>query len=266
MNVLLHELKMLRGSFIAWTIGLLLLSSIYLSVYPAFARDADGIKEIFNNLPTAAKHAMGLGTLDMFSFLGFFANISTVFMLALSIQSMNIGITMTNRESLARTTDFLLTKPINRSSIFWSKFLASLTIIVATSFTFIIYMLIGSKFAGAGEYSYKVFWMIYGALLAVQLWFLSFGILIAQIRGRIRSVIGISLSIVMALFVIGLFGSIVDDKSIRYISPFKYFDLMKVVSYMQYDLNHILVWAIAIFGCCLIGWTIYKHKDIPTLV
>lgn len=255
---------MLRGSFIVWTGTLLILATVYLSVYPSFAKDADALRELVNNLPAAAKHFLGVGAMDMFTFVGFFANVSTVFMLALAIQAMNIGISMTNREALARTADFLLTKPVTRTRVFTEKLLASLTVVLATSTIFILYFYLGGKFVDSGSYNQKAFWMICGVLVGVQLWFLTVGILVAQLRGRIRSVIGLSLSIVLALFVLGLFGSAVNDQAVRLITPFKYIDLVKVISYAQYEAGYVLLWLVVAAGSCLAGWWLYKHRDVPS--
>lgn len=266
MNVYRQELKMLRGSFIVWTVTALLLGTLYLTIYPSFAKDADTLRQILAHVPAAAKNFMGAGFMDMFTFNGFFANISTVFMLTFAIQAMNIGISMTNRESLARTTDFLLTKPLTRSQVFIQKLLASLTVLLATSALFILYFFVGAKIAGAGAFDHTVFFMICGVLVGLQLWFLGVGILVAQLRRRIRSVISLSLSIVLALFVLGLFGSMVDDKLMRFITPFKYIDLSKVITNRQYELNHVMLWAAIVVISTAAGWLLYKRRDVPSEV
>jgi ABC-2 type transport system permease protein len=266
MNVYRQELRMLRGSFIVWTASVLALATLYLTVYPAFAKDADSLQQIIAHFPAAVKSAMGAGLFDMFTFVGFFANISFVFMLAFAIQAMNIGISMTNREALARTTDFLLTKPLTRSRIFSQKLLASLTVLFATSVIFILYFFVGAKIAGAGAFDHKAFFMIYGVLAGLQLWFLGVGTVVAQLRRRVRSVISLSLGIVLALFVLGLFGGLTDDKLVRYVSPFKYIDLIKVIQHGQYETPYVVLWAAIVVLSLGAGWLLYKKRDVPAQV
>lgn len=266
MNVYRQELKMLRGSFIVWTAAALALATLYIAVYPAFAKDADSLQQVFANLPAAAKSALGAGLFDMFTFVGFFANVSFVFMLAFAIQAMNIGISMTNREALARTTDFLLTKPLTRSRIFGQKLLASLTVLFATSGIFIMYFFAGGKIVGAEPFDHKVFFMVYGVLVGLQLWFLSVGVVVAQLRRRVRSVISLSLGIVLALFVLGLFGSMADDKLMRYVTPFKYIDLIKVIQHAQYETPYVVLWAAIVLLSLGVGWLLYRKRDVPAQV
>jgi len=262
MNIYRQELKMLRGSFIVWTLALLALATVYLSVYPAFARDADAVIQTFAHLPPAVKNAMGTGGFEIFTFLGFFANILPIFLLAGGIQAMNMGITMTNRERLAQTTDFLLSKPVARTRVFGQKLLANLTVITATSVVLIGYTYIGSQATGAGDFSKLTFLMVMAVFTGIQLWFLSVGLVVSALVGRIRVVIGISMAAVFSFFVLALFGSVIGDEAIRYMTPFKYVDLLEVVKMQSYELPHIIVWAgIVVIGIAL-SWLLYRRKDV----
>lgn len=262
MNIYRQELKMLRGTFIVWLLALLALATIYLSVYPAFARDADAVIQAFAHLPQAVKSAMGTGGFEIFSFQGFFANILPIFLLAGGIQAMNMGITMTNRERLAQTTDFLMSKPVGRSRIFGQKLLANLTVIAATSVVLIGYIYIGSQINGAGEYSRLTFLMVMTVFTGIQLWFLSVGLVVSALVGRIRAVIGISMAAAFSFFVLAMFGSVIGDETIRYLTPFKYVDLLQVVKSQSYELPHIIVWASIVIIGIILSWILYRRKDI----
>ena len=262
MNVFIQECKMLRGTFIVWTLSLLALATIYLSVYPAFARDTDVVMQALAHLPDAVKHAMGTGGFEIFTFPGFFANILPILLLAGSIQAMNMGITLANREKLAQTTDFLLAKPVGRSKIFAQKLLAHLSVIVLTGVILISYTYVGSQLAGAGDYSKQTFLMIMAVFSGMQLWFLAVGLATSAIVGRIRAVVGVSMATVFSMFVLSMFGSVIGDEAIRYLTPFKYVDLLEVVKSQTYELPHVLVWAVIVVVGIGISWVIYQRKDI----
>lgn len=262
MNIYRQELKMLRGPFVVWTLSLLALATIYLSVYPAFAKDADLVTQALAHLPPAIKHAMGTGGFQIFTFPGFIANVLPILLLAGSIQTMNMGITLANREKLAQTTDFLLAKPVDRSRIFLQKLLAHLSVIALTNIILIGYIYAGSQITDAGDFSMQTFLMVMAVFTGIQLWFLAVGMAISALTGRIRAVVGISMATVFGLFVASMFGSVVGDETIRYIAPFKYVDLLEVVKSQTYELPHIIVWASIIVVCIGLSWIIYQRKDI----
>ena len=262
MNIYRQELKMLRGSFVVWTLSLLAIATVYLSIYPAFASDVDVVREAFSHLPAAVKQAMGTGGFEIFTFPGFFANILPIFLLAGGIQAMNMGVTLANREKLAQTTDFLLAKPAGRSRIFMQKLLAHLSVITLTNVILIGSIYAGSQIIDVGDFSTQTFLMVMAVFTGIQLWFLAVGMAASALVGRIRAVVGISMATVFGLFVLSMFGSVIGDEVIRYITPFKYVDLLEVVKSQTYELPHLIVWASIIIFCIGLSWTIYKRKDI----
>lgn len=261
MNIYRQEFRMLRTSALIWFIVLVLLALIYLSIFPSFARDADTVREVFAKLPAAVRGAMGTHGFELFSFPGFFANVLPVFLLAGGIQAMNMGITMTNREKLAGTDDFLLTKPVGRSVIYFQKLLAHLTILFFIGGGLMTVIGIGGHLVAKDEFSNTMLLLVLLVFPAIQLWFLLFGSLVANALGRIRSVAGISMATVFALFILGLFGTVVGDETIRFMTPFKYFDLLAIVTTQTYEPTYLALWIGTIFVCLLISWQFYLRRD-----
>ena len=262
MNIYRQELKMLRGSFIVWMLSLLALATIYLSIYPSFAHDTKTITDLFARMPEGYRNIFGAGGFSIFTFLGFIANVLSILLLAGAVQAMNMGISLANRERLAQTTDFLIAKPVSRSRIFAQKLGAHLTVLSLTSMTLIGYVYAGSQLAGAGDFSLTTFLMIMAIFTGIQLWFLSVGMLVSALKGRIRAVVGVSMATVFGLFVLGLFGSAVNDTLIRMISPFKYVDLVEVITTQRYDMAYIWLWAGVVVGGIAVSWLLYRGKDI----
>ncbi len=261
LTVYRQELRMQRGSWVTWTVVLLCLATIYLSVYPAFAHDAQAVTEAFGRLPQAIRNAMGTGGFRLLSFPGFIANILPIFMLAGGIQAVSMGISMLNRERLAGTSDFLLTKPLTRSSVFWQKLLANLSILAITSIVLVATLLIGAHLANAEDFSTKTFLMVMAAFSLVQCWFFAVGIALSQGIGRIRNSIGVSIALCFGLFVLAMFSSVIGDETIRYLTPYKYIDLMKVVQDATYDTGHLVVATIIVVVCFMGSWAVFKRRD-----
>lgn len=262
LGVFRQEIKMQRGSWLVWTLAVLCLAAVYVSVYPAFASDAKVVTETFAKLPQAVKNAMGTGGFRLLNFPGFFANVLPIFMLAGGIQAASLGISMTNRDRIAGTSDFLLSKPLGRSRIFWQKLFANLILLLATSAALIGGIYLGSRLINVDSFSSSTYLMVMAAFTFVQCWFLAVGVAIAQIAGRIRNSIGVSIALCFGLFVLAMFSSVVGDETIRYLTPYKYIDLLKVVQEHTYDIPHLIVGvAIIIVGTAL-GWLLYTHRDV----
>lgn len=264
MNIYLQELRMLRGSFVVWMLSLLALAALYLSVYPAFSHDTQTLTEMFAHMSDAYRNIFSAGGFEIFTFLGFLANILSLLLLAGGIQAMNMGITLANRERLAQTTDFLLAKPVARWHIFGYKLLAHLTVLATTSLILITTVYVGAHAMGAGGFSMQTFLMIMGVFTGLQLWFFAVGLAVSAIAGRIRAIVGVSTATVFGSFVLGLLGSVIGDEAIRYVTPFKYVDLVEVLMHQTYDTAYIIVWAAVIVVSIGFSWTAYQRRDIRT--
>src|SRR5665647_474112 len=126
MNMYIHELKVYRKSTIVWTLSLIAIVILFMSIFPAFAKDVAVFQKYVDSLPKTLIAALGIASLDL-SVLGFYSVIFIYIMLCSSIQAMNIGLSIVSNEERGKTADFLLSKPITRQQIITSKLLAALT-------------------------------------------------------------------------------------------------------------------------------------------
>lgn len=254
---------MIWRSVVGWTVTLILVSALYMSVYPAFKNDVDTVREMFNKLPEAMKQAMGIGSMDMFTFLGFLGNVFPFITLIGAIQAMSYGLGMVSKERTAKTTDFLLTKPVTRTKVFVTKFSASMVALILTQVAVYGTLLVLSIFVGAGDFSAKRFWMIVIVLSMIQLWFFSFGLLVASFVKKIRSTTPLALSFVFGFFIVGLLGAVIGEEEVRALTPFKYISYQRVVEHGEYDMLYVLlVVAVFVVGST-VAYLVYKKKDVP---
>jgi ABC-2 type transport system permease protein len=181
-----------------------------------------------------------------------------------AIQAMNLGISIVSKEVREKTADFLLTKPVSRERILTSKLLAALASLVITNIIYLI-ITVPITLTVKSEFSMKIFLMITATLFFVQLMFISLGVIVSVIAGKIKSVISISLSTVFGFFIISMLGSVFGDKAVRYISPFKYFDLAYIVKNSAYETSFIIVGIIFVIAAIAASYLVYVKKDIPTV-
>lgn len=261
MNVFRQELRMLRTSMIIWALVLSSIALLYISVYPAFSSDAEKTKEMFSHLPAVARSALNLNVDALLSFLGFFAFTFTNICLASGIYAMHTGIAIFSREHRSKTTDFLLTKPRSRTSLFLQKFGAGIAAIVIVWVLFYGASFVFAKLFDAGDFDVSRFGALLIALLIIEVWLYVFGLFLTQILPRIKSTITVALAATFGFFMVGMLGAILDESKLYYLSPFKFFNFPGIAAGEGYDKSLFLtaIASMLVFG--IIAYVRYVKSD-----
>ncbi len=263
MNVFFHELKRNRNSTIVWIVALIAIAALYISLYPSVAQNP-AIANIYKNFPEAFKKTFDISENTLNAFSGFYGLVLNLLLLGGAVQAMNLGAGITSKEVRERTADFLLTKPISRVSVLRQKLLTIFTIIIVTDLIFLAADWGLIKAIVNEPYGFKTFFTATSSLFLVQLFFLSFGFLLGSARRRIKSVIAVSLPAVFGFYIIGLFDTVVGEK-IKYMTPFKFFDVNMLTSGGSYETGMLLYLAVLSIVAFVASFMVYQKKDIPTL-
>ncbi|WP_461615542.1 ABC transporter permease subunit [Clostridium sp. Marseille-QA1073] len=262
MNMFLHELKAYRKSTIVWTCVLVAVSILFLSLFPSFSKDVAEFNKILESFPEGVRKALGISIDTISTFIGFYSYVFLYIVLCGSIQAMNLGVSILSKEVREKTADFLLTKPVTRMQVVTSKLLAALASLIITNVIYIAATTIVGLAVAEGTFDFKIFFMISITGFFVQLMFLSLGVIISVLVPKIKSVLPISLSTVFGFFIISMFGSVIGDNAIRYITPFKYFDTAYIIKNSAYEASFIIIEILFIGITTAISYLIYSKKDI----
>jgi ABC-2 type transport system permease protein len=263
MNMFLHELKSMRKSAVIWTISLIAMAALYLSIYPSMASDAAEFKKLLSGYPAPVRAMLGINLDYITSILGFYSFVFSFIALCGAIQGMNMGVSLLSRETRERTADFLLVKPVSRFTIVTSKLLAAFTTIVATDIVFYAATVILANNVKTADYDSKLFFMINLTLFFLQIIFLALGVVVSVFFKKLKSVLPLSLGVVFGLYFIGaLIATGKDSESARYISPFKYFDTTYIIQNASYEASFLIASAIIIVLSVVASYIIYIKKDI----
>ncbi|AJA49040.1 ABC transporter, permease protein [Clostridium pasteurianum DSM 525 = ATCC 6013] len=262
MNMYLHEIKSMRKSTIIWICAMLAIAIIYFALYPGIVEDAADFKKLIGSYPAAVRAAMGISIDNITSILGFYSMIFSFITLCGAIQAMNIGVSIISKEARERTADFLLVKPVSRISIVTAKLMAAITMLLATNVIYYAGAYILASIVKTSHYSIKVFFMINLALFFIQLIFLAIGMVISVFFTKLKSVFPISLGTVFGFFIIGALIDNDKNDGIRFISPFRYFDLSYIIKNSSYEAAYLIVSAIIVIAAVAATYLIYTKKDI----
>ena len=72
MNIFFHELKAYRKSTIIWTVSLVIVVILFMSMFPSFAKDAEEFKKLLEGYPEAVRKAFGIELGNFFTILGYY--------------------------------------------------------------------------------------------------------------------------------------------------------------------------------------------------
>ncbi len=262
MNIFLHELKAYRKSTLIWAGSLAAITIFFLAMYPAFARDVNATMKIMEGFPEAFRKAFGIYMENFLTPLGFYAYILVYVILCGAIQAMNTGTSILSKEIRDRTADFLMTKPVSRVRILTSKLLAAFTSIVFTNIILVAVALLTMLALNTGDLDMKLFFMVSVTLFFLQLIFLAMGILLSAAVSKIKSVISVSVGTVFGFFILNMLDSILGEKVIRYLTPFKYFDTVYILKNASYETPYLITGAAFIVAAVAASYAVYSRKDV----
>jgi len=261
MNIFYHECKALGKSTFFWTISLVLVAIVFLSLFPAFSKDAEATKRLLEGFPKEILKAMGLSLEIFFSILGYYSFVFVYIVLCGSIQAMNFGLSVLSKEVRDKTADFLLTKPIKRYQIMTAKLSAVVASLLLTNIFYVLFAYITISLLTKTAMNNHVFLLISFSLLFVQLLFFSLGVLVSVVVPKIKSVLTYSLAIVFGFFILDLFNEIIGENLVRYLIPFKYFDSLYIMNHCSYEMPFVIL-AITVFVAFIsVSYVIYGKKD-----
>lgn len=264
MNVFVHELKQNRNSTIVWIIALISIAALYISIFPSISGSA-AISDVYENFPEAFKKTFGIKKDILTAFPGLYAFVLNMILLTGAVQAMNMGTGITSKEVRERTADFLLTRPISRVSVMRQKLLTAFLLILVTDLVFmaadwaLIQALIDDPFR------FRTFLISTSSLFLVQLFFVSFGFLLGAVLPRIKSVIAVSLPAVFGFYIIGLFDTLIGEEKIKYMTPFKFFDVNMLTAGGDYEPGMLIYLVVLSIAALIMSFVVYQKKDIPTI-
>lgn len=263
MNIYLHELRSLRKTTLIWTLSIIALAALFLSVYSSTSSDVEGFKKILSGYPPTVRAMLGINLDYITSLVGFYSMVFSFVLLCGAVQAMNLGVSVLSKESRERTADFLLVKPVSRQTIVTAKILAAFTMIAVTDILFYAVTLLIANGVKTADYDGKVFLMINCTLFFVQLIFLGIGLAVSVFFKKLRNVLPISLGVVFGLYMVGaLIATGKDDDAARYLSPFRYFDITYIIKHSAYEVSYMLAGAIIVVLSIIITYFVYAKKDI----
>lgn len=266
MNIYKFELKMLVKSMIIWSLGISAGLVFYISFYPMMQNDSDAFTQLMADFPPEFLAFFGMGgEISFTSLLGYFVLTFGMIQVPLAIQAANYGLNMLSVEERELTADFLLSKPIKRSTIFFSKLLASLTSLTVVNIVVSLSSILVLVFFEDIALPWNGILILLSSTVFFQLTFVGIGMFVSVTVKKIRSVMPFSMALGFGLYIMNSLGEMFTSNLFKAFSPYGYFSPGYIIAKESYHIGFTILAFIVIIGTLGASYFLYLRRNIASL-
>ena len=264
-NLFLKEMRRNALSLLVWMIIITLFITGTMALYHTFLENQSKILGMMSIIPKEALQFKGISNFDdLLSVLGFYSVNNVIYMMVLgSIFAIVLSSNILLKEEYNKTAEYLLTRPLTRSEIFFSKLAVVFINILILNFVTALAGFISMEVVKDGPYSFRAFLILSLYTLLLNLLFASVGLFISTLVRRAKPITTFSIGLVLILYFIYTLSKITEGASkIGFLSPFRFADTNAINPAYSIDIWH-LAYFIG-FSLLLTGisYMLYKRKDI----
>jgi ABC-2 type transport system permease protein len=264
-NLFLKEMRRNAMSLLVWIVVITLLVSFTMSVYQTFVENRTKVMGMLSLVPKGALQFKGISNVnDLISVLGFYAVNNVIYMMVLgSIFAMVLGSNILLKEEYNKTAEYLLTKPLTRSEVFFSKLAVVLIHVILLNVVTSLAGFVSMKLVQKEPFSLNAFLILSLYTLLLNILFGAAGIFLSNLVKRPRPITTLGIGLVLFLYFLFTLSKITESATrIGYISPFKYVNME--VTGLSY---HLELWNVLYFAgftvlFTAISYRLYCRKDI----
>ena len=263
MTLFKRELILNLKSLIIWAVCILLLLTMFMLLYPTFAKQMDTLDEMLENLPQEMTKMMNMDSIDFTDITDYFAYVHQYVLLAVFIQFMLMGANLLSKEEDLGTINFLYAKPISKSNIVISKFLsaAAYALFMSALLAAVSLLLIDILAPGTGGKGPVL--LLYTATFIGEMFFVAMGMLVSVFIKKGRTVMSISIGVVMCTYIFSMAANVSESMEfLSYLSPFKYFEASAVLHSSKLDGLYTVIAFSVILVCMTFALLSYNRRDL----
>lgn len=263
MNIFIREMKAHRKSLVLWSIGMLFMIVAGMGKYSSYSGSGQSITEIMDKIPKTLKAILGFGNLDVTKASGFYGMLFLYLLIMVTIHASMLGANIISKEERDKTAEFLMVKPVSRTTIITSKLLAALAnIVILNIVTLVLSIAIVGKYSD-GEAITGDIQILMAGMFILQLLFLFIGTGIASVSKNPKVSASAATTVLLVAFLLSI---IVDMNSrlegLKYITPFKYFEAQNMMYGGGLDPVFVILSFIIIAAMLCVTYVFYKKRDL----
>ncbi len=264
-NLFLKEMRRNALSLIVWMIVITLLISVTMSVYPTFLGNQSKILAMMSLIPKGALQFKGISNFDdLLSVLGFYSANNVIYMMVLgSIFAIVLSSNILLKEEYDKTAEYLLTRPLTRSEIFFSKLAVLSLYIFLLNFVTALAGFTAIELVKKGPFSINAFLILSLYTLLLNILFGAIGLFLSTLVKRAKPVTTFSIGLVLIFYFIYTLSKITESAAkIGYLSPFRFVNVDAINPAYKLDFRNLLYFIGISLLLTGISYRLYNRKDI----
>jgi ABC-2 type transport system permease protein len=218
---------------------------------------------VIDALPPALVAAFSFTGFNMTTVTGFFGLMFSYYALLLSVAAAMWGSDVISKEERDKTVEFSLTLPVTRSRVVTAKALAALVnCVLLLLITWVASIVSAMQYEPEpGFQRFLALCML--AILIMELIFLAIGIFLGCAMKRYKRVTSVAVAVLLGTYFLSIIQALNKDLDfLKYFSPFKYFDAVRLLNESSFDLTYIAI-SLAIIVVCMAGaYLTYARRDL----
>ncbi len=266
MNMVLRELKASSRALIIWSVSMflcVLTGTIKFTAYTTATGTGPSINELLKTMPTSIKALFGFASFDMATMAGYLALLFIYVELVAAIHAALLGASIIAKEESDKTTEYLMVKPVSRAAIVTSKLVAALLNVVVINVVTLVSFLVVIPLYSKGSTASGEVLMLTLSMFVVQLIFVSFGAVLAAGMRNPRASSSIASGTVLTAYFLARITDMSDKlRFLNVISPFKYFDLGRIVAGHGLNPGIVLLSMALVAVLCVLTYFSYQRRDL----
>ena len=262
MNIFVRELKANLKSLVIWSVILILLITIGVSKFAAFAGNPDMLA-MLDAMPPAVLDAMNMRAFNLTTLSGFYGVMFIYFGLMGAIAAAMWGSDIISKEERDKTVEFALVLPVSRSRVVSAKALAALFYCIAFVLITWVVSLVAVRQYDPEPAFFDFLALEMGAMFAIELIFLAVGLLLGSAMKRYRRSSSTAIAIILVTYFISILSVMQENlDTLKYFTPFRYFDAGELFRSGQMEGTYLLLSAAIILACVAGAYWTYNRRDL----
>lgn len=263
--ILIFEFKRNWRLIFLWSILWLVMSFAIIATFDGLAENLEGLEALYKSFPREVLEAFAIDPDKPNDFPSFFnSQFFVLYLLSSSILTTWLSVNKIAKEITSKSLTFLLTKPINRASIYFAKSIAVIAELVFSNFFLIVASVFLFKVAiqSISEVPIIYFVNLFFLSFIFQTFFLGIGFLLSAWLSDSKA-LGIGVIIGVIAFFMNFLTAIQGVPNfLKYLNPFWYLDLLNINSEELLGFGtHLILLVIGIIAL-LVGNFIFLKRDI----
>ncbi|WLD91569.1 ABC transporter permease subunit [Alkalihalobacillus sp. AL-G] len=259
-----QEFKWNLRSLIIWSIIIGGLTFLMMQIYPDFAKQQEGMKALLEAYPEGIKKAFGMDKVSMGTVLGFYA-IEGYMLITLigSIYVVLLAGNMLAKEESEKTIEFLLSKPITRTSMITQKLLVVVLNVVLFNLIVSLINLSAFLIVDDGSFEFNQYLLISIAPVLLHLTFAAIAFLLSSVLKKGRQILSVTVGLVFITYFLQIISSVTDSlENLKFVSPFSYVDAADIILDESLDGLYIFIMVAVMLISTVLTFMYYRKKDI----